>query len=92
MPPNQAKTVITVPAFLSPDGSLLGKTAITIHFILFVKKKQKKLGTIIYRKGGNILQVLSFARHSLPDITEESQPQKGGTIFPDEQELATVEE
>lgn len=52
----------------------------------------KKNGTIIDRKGGNILQALSFARHSLPDITEESRPQKGGTKFPDEQELATVEE
>ena len=38
------------------------------------------------------LQALTFAlaRQSLPDLTEESQLQRGGT-FPDEQ-LATIEE
>jgi len=41
---------------------------------------------------GDILEVLTFAlaRQSLPDLTEESQLQRGGT-FPDEQ-LATIEE
>ena len=54
--------------------------------------KVKELGTVIYRKDGDILQALTFAlaRQSLPDLTEESQLQRGGT-FPDEQ-LATIEE
>ena len=80
-----------MPAFLPPYGSLLGwQTAITSHFLLLQSKK--KLGTVIYRKDGDILQALTsaLARQSLPDLTEESQLQRGGT-FPDEQ-LATIEE
>jgi len=59
---------------------------------IFFCCKVKKLGTVIYRKDGDILEVLTFAlvRQSLPDLTEESQLQRGGT-FPDEQ-LATIEE
>jgi len=59
--------------------------------ISFCCKVKKKHGTVICRKNGDILQDLTFAlaRQSLPDLTEESQPQRGGT-FPDK--LATIEE
>ena len=91
MPP-QPSNSSDYSASLPSNQCLFVRLAKQLSPHIFFCCKVKKLGTVIYRKDGDILEVLTFAlvRQSLPDLTEESQLQRGGT-FPDEQ-LATIEE